>query len=149
MSDSSATVAARIARLLDDNPPIASLSLAVLDCGIRVHSNQPAVIDALARYYHDFTRDDVTIDTVVYMLEADPPEIDVPLKVAPPAPGKTRIKDETADLPDGRILRKRITGMVFLFGGADNLAIGPCLENLNQVVNFINNRFLLPKHRNI
>ena len=32
--------------------------------------------------------------------------------------------------------------MVLVFNGRVNLAIGPCLENSNQVVNFINNRFI-------
>ena len=29
-----------------------------------------------------------------------------------------------------------------MFGGGRNLAIGPCLENSNQVINFVNNRFI-------
>jgi HprK-related kinase B len=32
--------------------------------------------------------------------------------------------------------------MMFVFGAGDNLAIGPCTSNYNQVVNFINNRYI-------
>jgi len=39
-------------------------------------------------------------------------------------------------------VRKRITGMHFIFGEGENVAVGPCLENSNQVINFINNRFI-------
>jgi HprK-related kinase B len=46
------------------------------------------------------------------------------------------------DFPDGRAVRKRLTGMMFMFGGGCNIALGPCIENDNQVVNFINNRFI-------
>ncbi len=37
--------------------------------------------------------------------------------------------------------------MHFIFGDNDNLAIGPCRENSNQVINFINNRFIEYKLR--
>jgi HprK-related kinase B len=40
------------------------------------------------------------------------------------------------------VVRKRLTGMEFIFGEGRHLALGPCLENINQVVNFINNRFI-------
>jgi HprK-related kinase B len=59
-----------------------------------------------------------------------------------PDPGKTRIKEEYADIANGRIVRKKLTGMVFIFGGTDHIAVGPCLDNLNQVVNFVNNRYI-------
>ena len=59
-----------------------------------------------------------------------------------PDPGKTKIKEEYVDLDDGRIVRKRLTGMLFVFGGGQNVAVGPCGANLNQVINFINNRYI-------
>ena len=66
----------------------------------------------------------------------------IPLTIKEPDPGKTKIKEEYADLVDGRLVRKRLTGMVFVFGGDRHVAIGPCVQNDNQVVNFINNRFI-------
>jgi HprK-related kinase B len=59
-----------------------------------------------------------------------------------PDPGKTRVKEEYADLPDGRLVRKRLTGMAFIMADQLNLAVGPCLANANQVVNFVNSRYI-------
>ena len=56
-----------------------------------------------------------------------------------PKPGKSKIKEEYGDLEGNRLVCKRLTGMVFVFGGETNLALGPCLVNSNLVVNFINN----------
>lgn len=41
-----------------------------------------------------------------------------------PDPGKSKVKEEYADFPDGRLVRKRLTGMVFVFGEGDHLAMG-------------------------
>ncbi|MCA9686017.1 MAG: HprK-related kinase B, partial [Myxococcales bacterium] len=43
---------------------------------------------------------------------------------------------------DGRMVRKRLTTMLFCFTETTHLAIGPCLDNDNQVVNFINSRYI-------
>jgi HprK-related kinase B len=111
-------------------------------CTIRLHSNHPDVIAYLADYYRPFACDPrVPPDLEVSLLQGPQQHVDHELLVYPPGPGKTRIKDEYADVPDGRVLRKRLTGMLFLFGGGNNLAVGPCLDNLNQAVNFVNNRF--------
>jgi len=59
-----------------------------------------------------------------------------------PEPRKTRIKEEFAQLADGRIVRKRLTGMIFLFGKNQHYAFGPTTENPNQIINFINNRLM-------
>lgn len=120
------------------------LDMAVDACGIRVRSNSTALLDALREYYGQLvvaTRlDSPTI--VVTAMESDPPRLDAELTVKQPDPGKTKIKEESLELADGRVVRKRLTGMVFAFGGETNLAIGPCLKNDNQVVNFINNRYI-------
>ena len=59
-----------------------------------------------------------------------------------PEPGKAKVKEEWADVDGGRVVRKRLTGMVMAFGGGEHLVAGPCLENPNQVVNFLNNRYI-------
>jgi HprK-related kinase B len=74
--------------------------------------------------------------------DAPAPEFAAAFAVKPPDPGKTKVKEEFLDLPDGRIVRKRLTGMVFVFGEGDNAAVGPCRDHLNQVINFINNRHI-------
>ena len=107
---------------------------------IKVLANRQELIDGLTDYYDQFISEPDQAHITVTLHEA--PQIDLPVTytIKQPDPGKSRIKEEYVDLPDGRIVRKRLTGMVFIFGRGDNMAIGPCLDNLNQVVNFINNR---------
>jgi HprK-related kinase B len=107
-----------------------------------VQSNDAAVLDALREYYACFVTPPAAFDIDVQALDAPAPPIDVPLTPQTPRSGKTRIKDEYHDYPDGRLLRKRVTGMQFYFGPDHAVAVGACRTNLNQIVNFINNRFM-------
>lgn len=78
----------------------------------------------------------------VHVVQA--PEVALALTYTPRPlePGKTKLKEEWAQINRGRVVRKIKTGMVMIFGEGDNLVIGPCQDNLNQVINFINNRFI-------
>ena len=121
-------------------------------CVIVVRMNNPALLTNLTRYYADFLdRDDGpgvdnAPDMTVTALETEPQDIDLPWIVKQPDPGKTKIKEEYFDLPlnqgEGRFVRKRLTGMLFYFDRENHLAVGPCLDNDNQVINFINSRFI-------
>ncbi|WP_338669495.1 HprK-related kinase B [Pseudodesulfovibrio methanolicus] len=111
-------------------------------CRIRVLSSTDALNDALADYFKEFLTGKGDPQIVVSAHEAPAPECNLAFKVKQPDPGKTKIKEEWVDLPDGRMVRKRLTGMHFLFGRGENVAVGPCLENANQVINFVNNRFI-------
>ncbi len=134
------TLAAAIRR---DHPAAHRLDLRFGDCAVAVHADREETIGALADYYGPFvTAADPAPPITVTVHQADPPDLPVSFTRKPPDPGKTRIKEEFVDLPDGRIVRKRLTGMIFLFGEGDHLAVGPCRENLNQVINFINNRYI-------
>ncbi len=129
-------------RLLADYPPREALALTVAGHTIRVRTNAPSLLDHLRDYFRDFPAAASSPDVDVAALECPPPTYAFNFTPYPPGPGKTRIKDEYADFPDGRIVRKRLTQMSFFFGGRHNLAVGPCLANSNQVVNFVNNRFI-------
>lgn len=111
-----------------------------------VRSNSQELLDALGDYFRDFLSDGAeNAHTVIHALEdaaPEPSDLGVEFTEKQPDPGKTKIKEEYAELPDGRAVRKRLTGMLFVFGGGVNVALGPCLENDNQVVNFVNNRFI-------
>ncbi|SCA54773.1 conserved hypothetical protein [Candidatus Terasakiella magnetica] len=57
-------------------------------------------------------------------------------------PGKTGRKDSCADLEDARLVHKVRTGMTFLQSTNHHIAAGPCLENDNQIVNYINVQYI-------
>ena len=112
------------------------------DCRIRVCSNSPELLAELDTYFGAFVAGPGPVEVSLTALEAESPHIPLDLTIKEPDPGKDKIKEEYADLPGGRLVRKRLTGMVFLFGQDVNLAVGPCQDNPNQVVNFINNRYI-------
>ncbi len=78
----------------------------------------------------------------ISVLEQPVPELDLPLRKRQPEPGKTGFKEGWADLEDIRVVRKLKTGMLMLFGGGENWVVGLCERFPNQVINFINNRFI-------
>lgn len=109
---------------------------------VKVLANRKEIVDELAFYFKPFLTEDTPPNNTVTVIEAPSPDFDCEFQVKQPDPGKTKIKEEFYDLMDARIVKKRLTGMFFLFGDDENLAIGPCLANPNQVINFINNRFI-------
>ncbi len=112
-------------------------------CLVEVRSNAEALIEKLRHYYADFVIEGhISPHITVLALESDLPPHDVRWVVKEPDPGKTKIKEEYLDFVDGRIVHKRLTGMLFYFDRGRHLALGPCLANDNQVVNFINSRFI-------
>jgi len=135
---------ASLADEIRDNQPLRESIVLILGgkTRIRVQSNSAELLVRLRNYFREFTGDGEDADIRIEAIETAPPELPLNYIVKEPDPGKTRIKEEYIDLPDGRIVRKRLTGMVFLFGRGVQLAAGPCLANDNQVVNFINNRFM-------
>jgi len=110
------------------------------DCRLAVRSNSAALLAALDAYFGAFVAAPGPADIALAAIEAESPHVPLDLMVKAPDPGKDKIKEEFAELPGGRLVRKRLTGMVFLFGEGLNLAVGPCEKNPNQIVNFINNR---------
>lgn len=119
-----------------------SLFLDLGDCRLEVRSNSQPLLAGLDAYFGCFVAASGPAQVVITALEAPEPHIPLELREKAPDPGKERVKEEYADVPGGRLVRKRLTGMVFLFGHGFNLAVGPCLKNPNQVVNFVNNRYI-------
>ena len=123
------------------------LYLKFSDQGFRVQSNNSQLIEKLKSYFGEFVSGSEDIKelnlTDVYAVETNPiPYSANDFVIKEPGPGKTKIKEEILNVNDGRIVHKKITDMFFLFGEGINLGIGPCFNNDNQVINFINNRFL-------
>ena len=107
-----------------------------------MQSNSTRLLATLGRYFDGFVSSEARPDIVITAHEAEPPQLECSFTIKQPDPGKSTIKEEFCQLGEGRIVRKRLTGMMFIFGNDEHLAIGPCLENSNQVINFINNRFI-------
>ncbi|MBF0100790.1 MAG: HprK-related kinase B [Desulfobacterales bacterium] len=126
----------------DQFPVHHSIFLKLGDCSIEVASNQTEVIDYLNDYCRPFIIPSCLTDMYISVHESISQFMSLPFEEKPPDPGKTKIKEEYLDINGGRIVRKRLTGMMFIFGEQEHLVIGPCLNNMNQVVNFINNRYI-------
>ena len=120
------------------------LVLDLPECRIELRSNSPELVAKMRAYFHDVVSLDEERPCQVHVIAIEGPAADLPIDYTPrpPEPGKQKIKEEFVEFVDGRIVRKKLTGMLFLFGGSRQIAYGPCLANDNQVVNFINSRYL-------
>ena len=133
----------RPARLIGGRDAPLSLRLKLVDLLLEVRSNSPELIAALADYFRSFIdRGPEPTQATVTALETDPQEVGRPLTIKDPEPGKTKIKEEYADLDHCRLVRKRLTGMIFLFGGETNLAVGALPGQRQPGDQFINNRLI-------
>jgi HprK-related kinase B len=115
---------------------------------VLVSSNELVLLDLLREYFWEFVVGPevrFSPSVVITAHEGIVPGIDEAFAEKQPDPGKTGIKEEYLDCGDGRLIRKRLTGMLFAFSGREHLAAGPCVRNCNQVVNFINSR-LIARH---
>lgn len=135
------------------------LRLRLEELSLDVRTNSEAVAEELREYFAEFVvqaafageRPPGAADLRFLFLDGPVAEPPVELAVRPSAPGKRPDKERWADLPGlpgrgggpaGRIVRKQATGMLFLFGGDRNVAIGPCADNRNQLVNFLCARYM-------
>ena len=111
--------------------------------GIRltVQSNSPVLLKTLSRYFaHCQVENNTNVverEISIVALERDPPMLPLEFKDWRRETGKQGRKDSYVDLVDGRLLRKVRTDMVFLQSDQSLLAVGPCIKNDNQVINFI------------
>jgi HprK-related kinase B len=133
---------ALVAHIREALPAGASFFLRFGDCTLEVQANHDDIIDALRSYFQPFVVDSGPAEIMVSVHEAPEYVLPVEYTLREREPGKTKIKEEYYEMQDGRIVRKRLTGMVFVFGAGENVGVGPCCDNLNQVVNFINNRYI-------
>lgn len=108
-----------------------------------VRSNSQELLLRLEGYFHLFLRGATEQpDAVIEAYVGEPPELEAELVDWKRDPGKTGRKDAFADIPGGRVCHKVRTGMRFLVGSDARLAIGPALENSNQVINFIGAQYM-------
>ena len=130
------------------------LTLRLEELRLRVRTNSAAIVEDLRRYFAPFACAERGAADLEFLFLDGPPEAPlVELAVRPHLPGKRPDKERFADLPSGpdggqggRLVRKQATGMLFAFGryaGRDvNIALGPCAQNRNQLVNFLCARYM-------
>ena len=109
---------------------------------IKIKTNSAILKNELQNYFKDFLAPAVDKPILIRAMQADIPDLPWEFTIRHPDPGKSKIKEEYMDLNGCRVVRKTTTGLVLAFGRDFNLAYGPCEENPNQVINFINNRVI-------
>lgn len=127
------------------------LTLQLEELSLRVRTDNEAIAQDLRGYFAHFvaeTGEGSPADLEFLFLDGPVEEPPLALATRPHLPGKRPDKERSADLPlaegqgVGRIVRKQATGMLFLFGGGVNIALGPCAQNRNQLVNFLCARYM-------
>ena len=129
-------------KLYTENIETKSLFLQFGRCLLELKTNSSELIDKLRGYYKEFVIETGKPDIVVYAIQEKVHYLGLNFEPKLPDKGKKKIKEEFTDLTDGRIVRKRFTGMYFFFGKEMNLALGDAVANDNQVINFLNNRYI-------
>lgn len=142
MGDSSLSVKTLADQLLENSCLDHALTMVFDDVSFRIKCNDAAIVEALSDYFAQFVSDVASVDIELMAVQTEPPEIDADFTPQLRESPEKRIKEEYVDTPDGRIIRKTLTRMTYLLGGNLNVVLGDCLSNLNQLVNFINNRFI-------
>ena len=137
MTESIQSIAARFA---SDAPTTERLPLCFGGHRIDVETNSTELLERLRGYFRGFAegQGDRAADLVVRALQVETPDLGRAYREWSREPGKQTRKEAFFDLDDGRAVHKVRTGMQFLVGPALRVAIGDCLANDNQVINFVN-----------
>lgn len=143
MTDTAVTRISALSRELERQYPARhALWLEFGGCRIQVRSNSEPLLAALRDYFGDLIQAGRTAkpDVLIRAYEAPPPRFGHALRDWPREAGKSGQKEQFFDLADGRVVFKVRTQMQFLLGHEDLVAVGPCLANNNQIINFINSQ---------
>lgn len=134
--------------LLERYPVTSALELEMDGVAIRVSSNSPVLIGKLEAYFGRHVARTARASAIrISALEASPPEFAVVFRDWPAPPGKALPKEAFADTPSGRVVRKLRTPMQFVVSPTELIAVGPCLQHTNQVVNFIVSQHISQQRR--
>ena len=108
----------------------------------RVNSNSNALLTDLQKYFAGYENQTDKADIDIYLWQADKYQTDIPWQNWSGEAGKTRLKEQFWDVADGRWIHKYKTGMVMFQHMTAPLAVGPCVDHLSQIVNFIINQHI-------
>lgn len=117
--------------------------LRVAECSLRVLGNTAELGTPLRHYFEPYLSDTSGVEAIeIVVLEHAPVLFDAPWIDWPREAGKSGLKERYHDLEGGRLVHKVRTGMSFALSPGNVVAIGPCVRNLNQVINLINNQVI-------
>ncbi|MEW8143704.1 MAG: HprK-related kinase B [Candidatus Thiodiazotropha endolucinida] len=118
------------------------LLLNIGDCVLVIRSNSQSLLDRLAGYFHHLPKTRALATIEVTAIESDKLETGLPFIDWRREAGKSGRKDAYVELTDGRLVLKVRTGMLFLQSEQWRIAVGPCEEYDNQLINFINSQVM-------
>jgi HprK-related kinase B len=138
------TIAELFAALNRQAPADRALGLEFDGVTLVVRSNSLTLLDTLRSYFGALalpTAPDPA-DIVLYAFDVDAPDYGLDFREWPREAGKAGQKERFFDLADGRIVYKVRSRMQFLLGHEHLVAVGPCFENANQLINFVNSQYI-------
>ena len=123
-------------------PPNDVLTLSFLGVTLNVHTNDGRVASGLARYFSSFRAPEPPREALpIFVLQGAP--IYDPLRlqdVARRDAGRS-VKEAFYDVPGGRIVVKRRTGIAIYVAEPEHYLVGDVLRNLNQAANIVSTVF--------
>lgn len=125
------------------------LYLSLGDYSLAIASNSQPLLNCLSQYFSHLPQQQNKAEKTVVAIESDVLESGLSFMDWKREPGKSGRKDAYIELPDGRLLLKVRTGMMFLQSQERLIAAGPCLQYDNQLINYINSQIMnWLQHRN-
>ena len=125
------------------------ITLSIGDFSITIRSNSTALLARLKVYFrHVIATGEPALTRELLAIEAPVDNFGLEFTDWAREPGKAGRKDAYVDFFGGRLVKKVRTGMIFLQSQSRVIAIGPCLENMSQVINFINTQYMNFLQRN-
>lgn len=129
--------------LLEQHRAAGTLWLDIGGVGIRVRSSSPALLTMLRDYFGErVSEQSVRAEIEFLAIQAPPPSYPVSFHPWPREERKSEPKELFADAPGVRLVRKRQSGLCFLLTPREVIAVGPCLENPNQLINCVVSRYV-------
>ncbi|WP_428354094.1 HprK-related kinase B [Methyloprofundus sp.] len=112
------------------------------NCVISLQSNSSPLLEELQHYFKHLVITQTTADISIIAIESAPLKLSYSFKDWPREASKNGRKDTYYSLEGGRLIYKVRTGMIFLQSKNSRIAAGPCEQNPNQVINFINSQHM-------
>ena len=114
-----------------------SLSLRFADVAIRVETNDPEIATRLASYFRPYVISGSSPAAEVRLIQGSIPVTGEFVDVV--RDGGRRPKEATREVPGGRLVLKRATGVLIGLWPGGAFAVGDIRAHLNQGINLVNN----------